>query len=88
MENCRARQRNVQTGRFVQSAFANIDTKEPETVEEYLQNLNTYWEPASTKTNVHAKGSNRMVTALRVNGQLARVLFDPGTTGTNLMATN
>ena len=81
MENCRARQRNVQTGRFVQSAFANIETGEPAMVEEYLQNHNA-------SANVHAKSSNRMVTALKVNGQLARVLFDTGTTGTNLMATN
>jgi hypothetical protein len=79
--DCRARQRNQQNGKFVQSAHTTVDLEEnlPDTVEEFIE---------SARTHDNREKVNNMVTNMNINDQQARVLLDTGTTGTNLMSSS
>jgi hypothetical protein len=79
--DCRARQRNQQNGKFVQSAHTTVNLEEnlPETVEEFIE---------SARTTDNKEKVNNMVTNMNINDQQARVLLDTGTTGTNLMSSS
>jgi hypothetical protein len=80
---CRARQRNQQSGKWVQSAHTTVSIIEdsmPPTVEEFIEAARA--EPTK-KDHI-----NNMVTNMNINGHQARVLLDTGTTGTNLMSSS
>jgi hypothetical protein len=80
--DCRARQRNQQNGKFVQSAHTSVNLLKEnltETVEEFIE---------SARTIDNREKVNNMVTNMNINDQQARVLLDTGTTGTNLMSSS
>jgi uncharacterized Zn-binding protein involved in type VI secretion len=89
-KECRARQRNQQSGKWIQSAHTTVSIggEEPTlpTVKEFVEAARTQ-EPKSARTQPTKKEHiNNMVTNMNVNGHQARVLLDTGTTGTNLMS--
>jgi hypothetical protein len=77
----RARQRNQQNGKFIQSAHTTVDLEEnlPDTVEDFIE---------SARTHENQEKVNNMVTNMNVDGHQARILLDTGTTGTNLMSSS
>jgi hypothetical protein len=80
---CRARQRIQQSGKWVQSAHTTVSIIEepiPSTVEEFIEAARA--EPTK-KDHI-----NNMVTNMNINEHQARALLDTGTTGTNLMSSS
>jgi hypothetical protein len=92
--DCRARQRNQQDGKFIQSAHTTVEIEEPEnlpeTVEDFIESVRTTNNGnESARTNDQSKEKvNNMVTNMNVDGHQARILLDTGTTGTNLMSSS
>jgi hypothetical protein len=87
---CRARQRNQQSGKWVQSAHTTVallEDRAPPPVDRMPPTVEDFIEAARTEPTKKDRVNN-MVTNMNVNGHQARVLLDTGTTGTNLMSSS